>query len=132
MQIIVLVLFVVSIVLCVLAGVKAFINMACEEIYMLNEADMCLNVLKSVKGFITTFEVDPMIKLDETCDEKKLLLCELISKKMATSTMLTVVFSFLSALFQYQLIVESAVLHERAVMRRMYEEKFPEKNVDES
>jgi hypothetical protein len=126
LQIIVLVLFVVAIVLCVLAGVKAFINMACEEIYMLNEADMCYNVLTSVKGFITTFIVDPTIPLDVTCDEKKLLLCELISKKMATSTMLTVIFSFLSAMFQYQLIVESAVLHERAVMRRIYDERFPE------
>jgi hypothetical protein len=121
MQIIVLVLFVVAIILCLLAGVKAFINMACEEIYMLNEADMCYNVLSSVKGFITTFQVDPMIPLEETCDAKKLLLCNLIGEKMVNSTMLTVIFSFLSALFQYQLIVESAVLHERAVMRRIFD-----------
>merc|ERR1719401_2612630 len=82
LQIIVLILFIVAIVLSLLAGVKAFINMACEEIYMLNEADMCYNVLTSVKGFITTFTVDPTIPLDATCDEKKLLLCNLISEKM--------------------------------------------------
>jgi hypothetical protein len=127
LQIIVLVIFVVAIVLSMLAGVKAFISMACEEIYMLNEADMCYNVLSSVKGFITTFTVDPMIPLEETCDAKKLLMCNLIGEKMKNSVILTVVFSFLSALFQYQLIVESAVLHERAVMRRMYDEKFKSK-----
>jgi len=121
LQIIVLVLFVVAIVLCMLAGVKEFLNMACQEIYMLNEADMCYNVLSSVKGFITTFTVDPMIPLDATCDAKKLLLCNLIGEKMKNSMILTTVFSFLSALFQYQLIVESAVLHERAVMRRIYD-----------
>jgi hypothetical protein len=127
LQVIVLVLFVVAIVLCMLAGVKEFMNMACEEIYMLNEADMCYNVLTSVKGFITTFTVDPMIPLDATCDAKKLLLCNLIGEKMKNSMMLTTVFSFLSALFQYQLIVESAVLHERAVMRRVYDSRFKEK-----
>jgi len=127
LQVIVLVLFIVAIVLCMLAGVKEFLNMACEEIYMLNEADMCYNVLTSVKGFITTFTVDPMIPLDATCDAKKLLLCNLIGEKMKNSVILTVVFSFLSALFQYQLIVESAVLHERAVMRRVYDKQFKDK-----
>merc|ERR1739845_57354 len=97
-QIIVLIMFIVGIVLSLLAGVKAFLSMACEEIYMLNEADMCYNVLTSVKGFIATFIVDPMIPLDATCDEKKLLLCELIGKKMQNSAMMTVIFSFLSAL----------------------------------
>jgi hypothetical protein len=126
LQIIVLIMFIVGIVLSLLAGVKAFLSMACEEIYMLNEADMCYNVLTSVKGFIATFIVDPMIPLDATCDEKKLLLCELIGKKMQNSAMLTVIFSFLSALFQYQLIVESCVLHERAVQTRVYAKKVKE------
>jgi len=121
-QIIVLVIFIVGIVLCMLNGIKLFFTSSCGEIYMLDQADMCLSVLNSVKGFITTFIVDPMIPLEETCNAKSLLMCELIGQKMQTSMLYTTIFSFTSAIFQFQLVIESAVLHERARMRRIVQE----------
>jgi len=121
-QVIVLVMFIVGILLCMLNGVNLFLNSSCLEIYMLSESDMCLSVLNSVKGFIETFIVDPLIPLEQTCDAKSLLMCELIGAKMQTSMIYTSIFSFASAIFQYQLVIESAILHERARMRRIVQE----------
>lgn len=63
-----------------------------------------------------------MIPLEETCDRKSLLMCELIGEKMQTSMIYTSVFSFASAIFQYQLLSESAILHERARMHCIVQE----------
>jgi hypothetical protein len=117
-QIIVLLVFLVAIVLSLLAGVKAFIGDACEQIYMLNQAPSCFNVLKSLKDFVSTFAVDPAIPLEATCNEKKLLICETLGPDMKRSVILTTCFSFLAAIFQFQLVVDSAILHERSVGRR--------------
>jgi len=121
-QVIVLVIFIVAIVLCMLNGVKVFLTSSCVQIYMLDQDDMCQNVINSVKGFISTFTVDAAIPLEETCNKKSLLMCELIASKMQTSMIYTTIFSFASAIFQYQLVIESAVLHERAAMRRKMKE----------
>jgi len=121
-QVIVLVIFIVAIVLCLLNGVKMFFTSSCAQIYMLDQEDMCTNVLNSVKGFVSTFEVDPLIPIEETCNAKSLLMCNLIGEKMATSVLYTTVFSFVSAIFQYQLVIESAILHERARMRRIVQQ----------
>jgi len=117
-QIIVLVIFIVGIVLCMLNGIKLFFSSSCLTIYMLDQSDMCLAVLNSVKDFIPTFVVDPLIAIEDTCNAKNLLMCELIGEKMQTSMLYTTIFSFTSAIFQFQLVIESAVLHERARMRR--------------
>merc|ERR1719253_1312290 len=109
-QVIVLVIFIVAIVLCLLNGVKMFFTSSCAQIYMLDQADMCTNVLNSVKGFISTFTVDPLIPIEETCNAKNLLMCNLIGEKMQASVIYTTIFSFLSAIFQYQLVIESAIL----------------------
>lgn len=120
-EIIVLIIFIVAIVLCMLNGIKLFMTSSCTQIYMLDQADMCTNVLTSVKSFIETFVVDPQIAIEDTCSEKSLLMCNLISTQMQTSMMYTTIFSFASAIFQFQLVIESCVLHERAVWQRMHE-----------
>jgi len=121
-QVIVLVLFIVAIVISLLNGVKLFFTDSCVQIYMLNQSDMCTNVLTSIKSFITTFEVDPLIAIEDTCNAKQLLMCQLIGQKMQTSALYTTVFSFVAAIFQYQLVIESAILHERARMRRIVQQ----------
>lgn len=121
-QVIVLVIFIVAIVLCMLNGIKLFFTSSCLEIYMLDQSDMCLSVLNSVKGFISSFVVDPLIPLEDTCNRKSLLMCELIGAKMQRSMVYTTIFSFVSAILQFQLVIESCVLHERARMRRIVQE----------
>jgi len=121
-QVIVLAMFIVGILLCMLNGINLFLDSSCLEIYMLSQSDMCLSVLNSVKGFISTFTVDPLIPLEQTCDKKSLLMCQLIGEKMNTSMVYTSIFSFASAILQYQLVIESAILHERARMRRIVQE----------
>merc|ERR1719453_2247623 len=71
-QVIVLVIFIVAIVICMLNGVKLFFTSSCLQIYMLDQEGMCTNVLNSVKAFITTFTVDPLISLEDTCNAKQL------------------------------------------------------------
>jgi hypothetical protein len=129
-QIIVLLIFIIAIVLCLLNGIKIFLNSACAQIYMLSQDGMCSNVLYSVKSFISTFTVDILVPLDVTCDQKSLLLCNLIYEKMVQSMIFTTIFSFASAIFQYQLIIESAILHERARMRRVVTQLMIERGMD--
>mmetsp|Transcript_38433 Transcript_38433/g.96456 ORF Transcript_38433/g.96456 Transcript_38433/m.96456 type:complete len:676 (+) Transcript_38433:201-2228(+) len=120
MQIIVLVIFLASIALCILAGVKAFILAGCDQIYVLGDLTICSETLGNLKGFMDSFFVsDATAPLTATCDEDHLLTCGLIKKKMSTSTILTTVFSLLATLFSLQLIIDSAVLHEQARWRRL-------------
>jgi hypothetical protein len=120
-QIVVLVVFIAAVMLCLVAGVKMFFLASCEQIYMLNQADMCTNALQSVQSFVQTFMVETDIPIEETCASQQLLLCDLIGSRILQSTMYTTVFSFLAAIIQFQLVVESAVLHERARMRKIVE-----------
>lgn len=122
-QIIVLILFVVSIVLCLLAGIKAFIVAGCAEVYLLGDPKICTGTLATVKGFLLTFLQTTGIPLANTCDEKTLLTCQLIGEKLKTSSMFTVLGSLIAAVFSFQMIVESAILHERARWRRIFDEE---------
>lgn len=120
LQIIVLVLFLVSIVLCILAGVKAFIVAGCGSIYILGDHAVCSDALGTLKVFLGTFFVgSPDEVLSETCSTHTLMTCKMIVEKMKASTMLTTVFSFLAAVMSFQLLIESGCLHERAKYRRM-------------
>merc|ERR1719215_229039 len=68
MQVIVLLMFIISIVLCILAGVKAFITAGCAQIYLLSDQATCTSTMRSVQSFISTFFVlDPNENLADIC-----------------------------------------------------------------
>jgi len=123
MQIIVLVLFVISIVLCLLAGIKAFIVAGCAEIYLLGDPSICTGTLGDVKQFLLSFLAASPIPFSQQCEAKTLLTCQLIGSKLKTSGIFTVIGSLVAAVFSFQMIVESAVLHERARWRRIFDEE---------
>merc|ERR1719263_864642 len=118
-QIIVLLIFIIALVICMLAGIKMFFTSSCAELYLLSEADVCTNDLQSIKSFVPAFVVDELIPLEDTCSTKNLTLCAMIGAEMQQSMILTTIFSIVSAILSFQLVIESSVLHERARMRRI-------------
>jgi len=118
-QIVCLLLFVISVVLCVFAGVKTFLLTGCSQVYLLNDESVCNHTVGLLRSFLDTFYVtDPNSPLDDVCASNQLVTCDVISSKMKSATLYTTVFSFLAALFSFQMIIESACLHTRACYRR--------------
>mmetsp|Transcript_27875 Transcript_27875/g.60911 ORF Transcript_27875/g.60911 Transcript_27875/m.60911 type:complete len:449 (+) Transcript_27875:286-1632(+) len=124
MQVIVLLIFIVSILLCILAGVKAFVISGCAQVYVLRDDIVCSEILLNLQQFLSTFFVaDEGESMRSVCSEQTLLTCKTITIKMQVSTLLTTVFSLLATVFSLQLIIESGVLHEMARYRRIASSK---------
>mmetsp|Transcript_99917 Transcript_99917/g.213941 ORF Transcript_99917/g.213941 Transcript_99917/m.213941 type:complete len:1049 (-) Transcript_99917:131-3277(-) len=126
LEVIVLVLFVVAIVLCLLAGIKAFISAGCGQIYLLGDEKICTGTLGSIRNFVISFWEDSGILLGDACNQKTLLTCQLIGAKLKKSAVMTTLGSLIAAVFSFQLIIESAILHERARWRRIFDEDSKE------
>jgi len=120
MQIVVLLIFVISLVLCIVAGVQALLTSGCAQVYMLGDESICTETVSVLNSWLTSFYVGlPSIPLDQVCATQSLLTCHMIERKMKVSAILTTVFSFLAAILSLQMLIDSAVLHERAKYRRM-------------
>mmetsp|Transcript_59468 Transcript_59468/g.186405 ORF Transcript_59468/g.186405 Transcript_59468/m.186405 type:complete len:398 (+) Transcript_59468:2-1195(+) len=113
-ELFVFVAFLVSLLLSVLALVKVFIHAGCNQLYMLGDGVVCTEVMANVKFWLTTFLNRDFLTPMTVCDERQLMTCNLISKDLLKSSALTVVGGFLGSFFTFQVILESAVLHERA------------------
>lgn len=120
MQVLVLVVFLVSIVLCILAGVQAFITSGCAQIYILGDQKVCAASLGNLQNFVGSFWAHILShELEPRCSEQALLTCSLITSKMKSSAALTTIFSFAGTILSLQMLIESAVLHEMARYRRL-------------
>lgn len=114
-QILVLVFFFVSVGLCAVAGIKAFIVAGCAQVYILGDDAVCREQLANLRQFMSTFFISEALEpLEGACGENKLLTCQLIQVKLAVSGALTAVCSVIAVLLSLHLVVDSAVLHERA------------------
>jgi uncharacterized membrane protein (DUF485 family) len=122
-QVIVLILFVMSIVLCLLAGVQAFLGAGCSEIYMLNDNTVCTGILTGIQDFLISFWGTSSIDINDACESTQLLTCRLITDDLATSMVTTTMGSMLAALITFQLLIESAMMHERARFTIMYKDE---------
>jgi len=118
MQVLILIIFIISLVLCIMAGVKAFLLSGCAQIYMLGDPTVCHETLQTLRSWLANFNVGGEDALEVVCGNESLLTCQLISERMAQSTVLTTVFSFLAVILSMQLLIESACLHERAKWMR--------------
>lgn len=121
-QVGVLLLFLVAILLCILAGVKAFLASGCASIYIVNDPGVCTETLKLLSSWLATFKVGESMDIENACEEHTLLMCRELGAKMQTSAILTTVGGLLAAVFSFQMLVDSAVLHERARMRKRIKE----------
>jgi len=98
-------------------------------VYPLNDQLVCASSLTTLRNFLTTFW--PQVGADMTgaCDTHKLMTCQLIGQELATSALLTILGSVGAAVFSLQLILDFAVLHERAICVRdlaLLEAKYSE------
>jgi len=112
-QVFVLILFLVSILLCVLAGVKTFMVAGCSLFYPLGDGVVCTQTLKTLRNFLTTFWPGLGSTVFGACDQHKLLTCQLIGEKLKNSTIMTIIGSMGAAVFSLQMVLDSACLHER-------------------
>jgi hypothetical protein len=120
MQIVVLLFFVISIIMCLIAGIQTFVVAGCSQIYVLASGTACDGVLMKLVDWLATFFIDqPGDIIAGKCHATELTTCELIAGKMSEGAMLTTVFSFLAALLCLQMILDSATLHEMAKYRRI-------------
>jgi len=123
MQVIVLIMFVISIVLCLLAGIKAFLSAGCGQVYILNDDTICTGTIGTIRQWLHSFLAAGGIPLDMVCNENQLRTCELIGSRLKNSALMTVIGSILAAVLTFQMIIESAIMHERARWRRMFDEE---------
>jgi hypothetical protein len=122
-QIVVLLIFIMSVVFCIIAGVQIFIGSGCAQIYLLGDDKVCTETMNQMSVFMSTFEVEGgEVPLTMTCEHYNLRTCDLVREKMVSSAMMTVAGSFIAAVFSFQMIFDTALLHERARYRRMMDE----------
>mmetsp|Transcript_125578 Transcript_125578/g.217722 ORF Transcript_125578/g.217722 Transcript_125578/m.217722 type:complete len:1021 (-) Transcript_125578:236-3298(-) len=118
LQVFVLVLFLVTTLLSMLAALKVFLADGCDQIHVLQDLVYCGQTMTTIRSFLSTFYDSQDETMDAVCENHKLLTCEVIGPDMAASATLTVLFSFLACLIFFQLLVESGLNHTRAVHRR--------------
>jgi len=132
MQIVALLLFIMSILFTIIGGIGILLATGCSEIYVLDDNEICQTSVGFMKEFLSTFSVGTpsgLNPLTSACGNHHLLLCEMISSKLTDSAMYTIVGSFLACIFTFQLIFDTATLHERARWMRKMAEAEEEKAV---
>jgi|Transcript_76966 uncharacterized protein YukE len=126
LQVVALLLFILSIVFVILGGIGILLATGCSEIYVINDDQICQTSVGFMKEFLSTFSVGTaggLNPLTSACDNHHLLLCEMISAKLIGSAEYTIVGSFLACIVTFQLIFDTATLHERARWMRMMAEE---------
>jgi hypothetical protein len=125
LQFVVLLLFVLAIVITLTAAVQLFLAAGCSQIYILGDKGVCGTVLSSLRVFLETFIPD-VVKADfpQHCVSEELLMCDIIGPKLSSAAMYTVLGAFASAAMTFQLLIESATLHQRAMCRMSIEREF--------
>jgi len=118
---VVLMLFMVAVALTLFSGVKAFMGSGCSEIYFLSDNTVCDGILDVVKGWLAHFWDGAETRLEHACDSESLLTCKLIQDKLLKSVLYTTVGSVAAAVLSFQMIVNTAQMHEQARWIRLAE-----------
>mmetsp|Transcript_29899 Transcript_29899/g.86949 ORF Transcript_29899/g.86949 Transcript_29899/m.86949 type:complete len:895 (+) Transcript_29899:74-2758(+) len=119
-EVFVLILFVLSIVICVVGGVQAFLRAGCSQVYILGDDTVCTTAMEVLNTFLKTFGIS-RTPVEDICHQEKLMTCRLIADQASKALITSVVGAVLATLLSCQMIVESAVMHERARYRGMIE-----------
>jgi len=119
-QLFVLVIFIVSLVLTLIAGIEMFVASGCAAIYVLGDEKVCTETMKMIQGWITTFAAGaPDLEIGQVCVSHSLMTCAVITNKLKTAAIYTIGGAITASVLSFQLLIESAILHERARMRRI-------------
>jgi len=122
-QMVVLCMFVSEIFLVILAGIQAFMAAGCSEVYILGDYTICTHAIDVLHKFLSSFKVGSTFR-EDVCTSSELLLCRQIGQTMAKATLMMVIGGLAAAILSFQMLIESAVLHERSRCRRIVEAQF--------
>eukprot|EP00928_Gymnodinium_smaydae_P052821 TRINITY_DN36979_c0_g1_i1.p1 TRINITY_DN36979_c0_g1~~TRINITY_DN36979_c0_g1_i1.p1 ORF type:complete len:975 (-),score=161.74 TRINITY_DN36979_c0_g1_i1:65-2989(-) len=126
-QLFVLVMFIISLVLCIVSGIKMFLASGCSAIYVLGDEKTCTETLKMMQSWLTSFQGGaPELEIEEVCTNHALMTCAVIQDKLTSSAILTAVGAVLASVVTFQLLIESAILFERAQNRRLIDAMLKE------
>eukprot|EP00747_Dinoflagellata_sp_TGD_P213915 gnl/TRDRNA2_/TRDRNA2_86820_c0_seq1.p1 gnl/TRDRNA2_/TRDRNA2_86820_c0~~gnl/TRDRNA2_/TRDRNA2_86820_c0_seq1.p1 ORF type:complete len:875 (+),score=166.63 gnl/TRDRNA2_/TRDRNA2_86820_c0_seq1:2-2626(+) len=121
LETVVLIAFIITIILVVFAEVERFMQSNCMKIYILGDQSVCTDALEKIREFADQFlGVQP---LTTTCDDFRLLLCKQIKDSMMASASLTTIGSVVATILSFQMIIESAILHERSRLKHVMSQK---------
>lgn len=123
LQVIVLLIFVLAVVICLLAGIQAFMAAGCAEVYMLADVKVCAGLLGVLQSFTSSF-LSEHTDLHQACHDYQLLACESISSRLGTTAILTMLGSLLAAVVTFFMIIEIAIQHERARWHAIFESAY--------
>jgi hypothetical protein len=122
-QLVVLLLFLTSLVICLLTGIQAFLGAGCSQIYLIGDDDVCSAALNLVRMFLKTFAIADVPYLDDVCSKEKLLTCKLIRDEIQASAIRVIAGALLASVFSFQMLLDSATKHERARCNRLLDEE---------
>lgn len=125
-EVIVLLMFIIAIVLVLLAGIKVFLGIGCQQVYLLNDLHVCSGMMMQIKGWLGSFWSLMPDEIQVACSKQALVTCHMIGDKLMMSAILTGGGSLLAATVTGQLIFESARLHESAWWIRHIKENHKE------
>jgi hypothetical protein len=116
MEVLWLVLFLTTFIMLVIFGVRAFVGAGCKPIYLLGDQSVCGDRLHVVGFFLQNHSWAfgrEVPDLPSSCNDQKLLVCQMIREKLYSSMLAAVLGNMLAAAASWLLIVETAQLHER-------------------
>eukprot|EP00416_Gambierdiscus_australes_P032199 CAMPEP_0171085868 /NCGR_PEP_ID=MMETSP0766_2-20121228/19193_1 /TAXON_ID=439317 /ORGANISM="Gambierdiscus australes, Strain CAWD 149" /LENGTH=868 /DNA_ID=CAMNT_0011543463 /DNA_START=41 /DNA_END=2647 /DNA_ORIENTATION=- len=119
MEVIVLIIFVVSVVICIIGGLQAFMSAGCSQIYILGDHTICTIALRTLKTFLPSFWSHHSVDLNQACGEQRLLTCHLISEQISGTVKLSMVGGLVASVLSFEMLVEASIRHEQAHQRRL-------------
>lgn len=130
---IVLIMFLISLVLAVFAGVDVFLSHGCSSIYILNDAKICTETLNKLSEFLPSFILgEGDTPLSMTCSHYNLIVCQKLQRHLLSAAQLSVLGSFAATFLSFELVFSSAMLHEKVVFKRLLGNALDEKKQGES
>jgi len=118
-EVLVLVLFLISVMICVISGVQAFLTAGCAQVYILGDDTICTAAMEVLRNFLKSFGAGNSVR--DLCMKEKLVTCKMITDEALKSLVMSILGAVVASLLSLQMVVESAILHERARYRRMAE-----------
>jgi len=124
-QVVILIMFVLSMVLALTSGLRAWLSAGCGEVYLLSDNAICVGVMKGIQSWLSTFWEAEGIEtpLESMCSSRSLMTCGIFSSQLGQCATFTAGGSMLATLLTAQMVLESARLHERVRWQRATESK---------
>lgn len=113
MEVLWLVMFVASQGVLMVMGVRAFVAAGCKPVYILGDETLCTEALHFISTWLGTSDWIPGAPLGQVCGQKELLVCNILDARLGGAIRLAALGNTVAAFVTFQLIIETAVMHER-------------------